>query len=331
MKVSRTPEPWRLITTPSYTCSPPALALDHLEVDAHRVPGLELGDPLAQLGAFELLDDLARERRAPRRRRRNRSEPLRFCGSRGRLSRSKARQVPPSARSGGSTAASRRSSCRSDLPERFRDEPRLLVLDVVPCVRDDVRGGRGRGVDARAVRGFEDRDQQRAEGDASQRGRVANVDRLGACRDDTAAPRAAPGRTVDEHQWQRLLMPRHEEKDVVAAERWPPRTYRGGTRAREQLAKVRDVDNRLRRRLGVAPETPAGSLGHTRDARELAPNRPPLRCRCRCQAPARGRSSESRCRGTRATARARRCPPSARPGSRGVSSESLRLPARSTT
>ena len=42
----------------------PALSLDDLEVDAHGVPRLELGDALAQLSALECLDDLAHKKRA---------------------------------------------------------------------------------------------------------------------------------------------------------------------------------------------------------------------------------------------------------------------------
>src|SRR5207245_9081223 len=42
---------------------PTALALDHLAVDAHRVPGLEPRDPVAKLFALELLDDLAHEKK----------------------------------------------------------------------------------------------------------------------------------------------------------------------------------------------------------------------------------------------------------------------------
>ena len=41
---------------------PLALALDHPEMDANRVPGLELRDVVAQLGALECLDDLAHKR-----------------------------------------------------------------------------------------------------------------------------------------------------------------------------------------------------------------------------------------------------------------------------
>src|SRR5262249_60992509 len=41
------------------------LALDHLEVDANRVPRLELRNAGAQLSAFEFLDDLAHTKRRP--------------------------------------------------------------------------------------------------------------------------------------------------------------------------------------------------------------------------------------------------------------------------
>jgi hypothetical protein len=44
-----------------------ALALDHLEVDAHGVPCLEAGH-LAQLGALDRLDDVAHDKGARRRR-----------------------------------------------------------------------------------------------------------------------------------------------------------------------------------------------------------------------------------------------------------------------
>src|SRR5689334_14586007 len=45
---------------------PLALALDHLEMDADRVPRLELRKVVAQLGALECLDHLAHKRGAER-------------------------------------------------------------------------------------------------------------------------------------------------------------------------------------------------------------------------------------------------------------------------
>ena len=42
------------------------LALDHLEMDAHGVARLELRDTVAQLGALEILDDLAHKKVARR-------------------------------------------------------------------------------------------------------------------------------------------------------------------------------------------------------------------------------------------------------------------------
>src|SRR5205085_8960730 len=44
---------------------PLALALDHLEVHAHRVSRFELRDPVAQLRALEAVDDVAHAERRP--------------------------------------------------------------------------------------------------------------------------------------------------------------------------------------------------------------------------------------------------------------------------
>jgi hypothetical protein len=64
VNVSRTPAPCRLITIPSKTCTRGA-ALDHLEVHAHGVARLEARH-VAQLGALEVLDDVAHGKRAGR-------------------------------------------------------------------------------------------------------------------------------------------------------------------------------------------------------------------------------------------------------------------------
>ena len=45
MKVSRAPEPWRLKDDALEDLGPAAVALDHLEVDAHAIPGSKDGRP----------------------------------------------------------------------------------------------------------------------------------------------------------------------------------------------------------------------------------------------------------------------------------------------
>ena len=59
VKVSRAPEPWRLRTMPSKTWVRAAASLDHLEVDAHAIAGVEGGKSLPDLGTLDAVDDAA--------------------------------------------------------------------------------------------------------------------------------------------------------------------------------------------------------------------------------------------------------------------------------
>ena len=56
VNVSRSPLPWRLMTTPSKTWVRRLRALHHLEVHSHAVAGLEDRDA-AQLSALDAVDD----------------------------------------------------------------------------------------------------------------------------------------------------------------------------------------------------------------------------------------------------------------------------------
>ena len=64
VNVSRAPEPWRLMHDTLEHLDALTRALDHLEVDADGVTGLEDRD-LAQLRLLDALDDCAHGKRRP--------------------------------------------------------------------------------------------------------------------------------------------------------------------------------------------------------------------------------------------------------------------------
>ena len=67
VKVSRTPSPWRLMTTPSKTCVRRRVPSIDLEVDAEPVTGRKARDA-TQLAALEAVDHGAHGEKKPRRR-----------------------------------------------------------------------------------------------------------------------------------------------------------------------------------------------------------------------------------------------------------------------